>query len=466
MTATGPRRSPVDRPREVAFEVVRAVTERHAYANLVLPDALRSASLSGRDAAFATELTYGTLRRQGTYDAIIDACVRPAGRAVDPAVRDLLRLGSHQLLGMNVPAHAAVSTTVTMTSRHVGRGAAGFVNAILRRVGSHSSQTWLQRLADGLDPHSNEAIGLTHAHPPWLVAALRDALAAHGRPSSELAELLAIDNVAPHVTLAALPGRCDIEELLSQGARRGQWSPFAVTIDGDPGAVSAVSEGRARVQDEGSQLVAAAVPEVTLPGPDTDWLDMCAGPGGKAALMAAFAGQRGAALTAWEVKPHRARLMEQSLGDLSAIVTTEVRDAAHTEGDRRVGQFDRVLLDAPCSGAGALRRRPEARWRRQPADVEQLADQQRRLLEAALRWARPGGLVAYVTCSPLRQETLDVVAGALSAHPDVRHLDARAALPSHVTDVGEGPDVQLWPHLHGTEAMYLALLRTSSTASG
>jgi 16S rRNA (cytosine967-C5)-methyltransferase len=461
--ATGGGARP-DPARRVAFAVLRAVAESGAYANLVLPERLRAAGISGRDAAFATELTYGTLRRSGTYDVIAAACVDRPWSSVDRPVQDLLRLGAHQLLGMNVPRHAAVATTVELAKAEIGRGRAGFVNAVLRRVGERSYDAWVDKLSAGSDPSTPEALGLRHAHPPWLVRELHAALTARGRPEPELVDLLEADNRAPEVTLVARPGRCSLQELLAAGARQGRWTQTAAAWpSGDPGSLPAVREQRAGVQDEGSQMVTAAVVAADVTG-GTDWasggelwLDMCAGPGGKAALLAALAAERGASLQAWELLPHRARLVSQAVGDGATVRVVDAGDprrvAESTDG------FDRVLLDAPCSGAGALRRRPEARWRKQLDDLPALVAGQRRLLENALRLVRPGGVVGYTTCSPLLDETTGVVDAVLSGRTDVQRLDVRDLLPGQPPDIGSGPDAQLWPHLHGTDAMYLALLR-------
>lgn len=455
-----------DPSRRVAFEVLRAVTERGAYANLLLPDRLRAAGLAGRDAAFATELTYGTLRRSGTYDAIAAACVDRSWSDVDRPVQDLLRLGAHQLLGMNVPTHAAVATTVELAKAEIGRGRAGFVNAVLRRVGERSYDAWVAELSGAGDPSAAESLGLRHAHPSWLVRRFSAALTARDRPTAELSALLEADNRPPEVTLVARPGRCTLTELLAEGASPGRWTQTAaVWPSGDPGTLLAVREQRAGVQDEGSQMVTAALVAADLAG-DVDpggerWLDMCAGPGGKAALLAALAIERGATLQAWELLPHRARLVRQAVGDTA---TVRVVDAGDPQRIAESGEgFDRVLLDAPCSGAGALRRRPEARWRKQPENLPELVAGQHRLLENALRLVRPGGVVGYVTCSPLLDETSGVVDAVLLGRTDVERLEVGGLLPGQPPDVGPGPDAQLWPHLHGTDAMYLALLRRTGT---
>ncbi|WP_130797220.1 RsmB/NOP family class I SAM-dependent RNA methyltransferase [Streptomyces otsuchiensis] len=455
------RRPTKDPVRFLAFQALRAVDERDAYANLALPPLLREARKNGmddRDAALATELVYGTLRWQGSYDAILAECVDRPLREVDPPVLDVLSLGAHQLLSTRIPTHAAVSATVELARVAVGDGRAKFVNAVLRRVTADDLGGWLERIAPSYDDDAEEHLALTHAHPRWVVSAMWDALGG-GRAGMEA--LLDADNERPAVTLVARPGRSSTDELLVAGAEAGRWSPYAVHLaqGGEPGAVPAVAEGRAGVQDEGSQLVALALANAPVEGDDSRWLDGCAGPGGKAALLAALAAERGAALLAAERQPHRARLVERALAGNPGPY--QVITADSTRPGWQPGSFDRVLVDVPCTGLGALRRRPEARWRRRPEDLERFAPLQRSLLREALRAVRPGGVVGYATCSPHPAETGAVVEDVLRrtrTTTPAERVDARPLFPG-VPDLGDGPAVQLWPHLHGTDAMYLALLR-------
>ena len=473
-TAQAPseRRRGGDPARTAALDVLRQVAESDAYANLVLPPLLRERGLVGRDAAFATELTYGTLRLRGRYDAVIAlAAGRPVER-LDAPVLDVLRLGAHQLLGMRVPAHAAVSETVALARTAVGAGPAQLVNAALRRVAERPLEEWLERIAEAAGPDESAQLATVHSHPVWVVRALRQALAEDGRPTTETAALLEADNASPAVTVVARPGLTDVGEVLEQadGARAGRWAPTAVVLgSGDPAALPVVRSGRAGVQDEGSQLVALALAAAPLDGPDARWLDLCAGPGGKSALLGSVLAARAddaapgrPSLVAVEVQPHRADLVRRSVAAVPDGVV-EVRTADGRDvGREEPGAFDRVLVDAPCTGLGALRRRPESRWRRSPADLAALGDLQRALLGAALDAVRPGGLVAYVTCSPHVAETRLVVRDVVRRRDDVEQLDAREAVRAVAGDdlpLGAGPHVQLWPHVHGTDAMFLALLR-------
>lgn len=469
----GERRRVGDPARTAAFDVLRDVAESEAYANLVLPPLLRHRGITGRDAGFATELAYGTLRMQGRYDAIIEIAAKRSADAIDPPVLDVLRLGAHQLLAMRVPAHAAVSETVALARGRVGAGAAQFVNAVLRSISATPLEEWLERIKETAGPDDVDRLAVTESHPGWIARALRQALAADHRDPAELEALLSADNAAPAVTMVARPGLAEAEEILAAAphATPGRWTRTAVVLQGgDPAAVPGVRDGRVGVQDEGSQIVAlalAAVPAEAGPGnagagTGERWLDLCAGPGGKAALLGALAAQRGAHLVANELQPHRALLVERAVAAVPEGVVDVRCGDGRTVGTEEREQYDRVLVDAPCTGLGALRRRPESRWRRLPTDLGPLTDLQRSLLGSALDAVRPGGVVAYVTCSPHLAETQLVVRDVLKRHPEIVQLDARDAVRAVAGDeiaLGEGPWVQLWPHVHGTDAMHLALLR-------
>jgi 16S rRNA (cytosine967-C5)-methyltransferase len=445
-----PRRKPLDPARRAAFDVLRAVSERDAYANLALPALLRERGITGLDAAFATELTYGACRTRGLLDAVI---ARAAGRPpenISPVLLDLLRLGAYQLLRMRVDAHAAVDTTVEQAGIEFDSARAGFVNGVLRTIASRDEQSWTDELA----PPDSDPVGhlaFVHAHPRWIAQAFADAL---GADAGELDALLAADDERPLVHLAARPGVLTAGDLAAAvNGTVGRYSPYAVYLaGGDPGQVGAVRDGSALVQDEGSQLVARALALAPVGDDGGRWLDLCAGPGGKTALLAAIGTESGARVTAIEPNARRAELVEENTRGLPVdVLRVDGRGPGIEPG------FDRVLVDAPCTGLGALRRRPEARWRRQPADVPALARLQRELLASAITLTRPGGVVLYATCSPHLSETVGVVADALRRQP-VTALDARPLFEG-VEGLGDGPYVQLWPHRHGTDAMFAAVLK-------
>ena len=462
-----------DPQRLAAYTVLRAVADG-AYANLELPRVLRDKGIHGRDAAFTTELVYGAVRMRGFYDPVIAvAAGRPVSQ-VDANVLDTLRLGAHQLLGMRVATHAAVDETVALARKVNGAGAAGFVNAVMRRISERDRDAWLAEVVP--DGDLTARLAVAESHPEWIVKALRAALLGHAATTAEtvdadLTALVTADNAPAKVSLVARPGFSTVDELVGAGADRSPLSPVGALLHGgDPGGISAVREGRAGVQDEGSQLIALALASVPVEGSGTEqWLDLCAGPGGKAGLLASLALQAGADLTANEVSEHRTELVRQTLRPALARAAAAGRSVTVRTGDGRTvgsdepGRYDRVLVDAPCTGLGALRRRPEARWRRTPADLADLGRLQRELLGSAIDATAPGGVVAYATCSPHLAETQFVVRDVAKRRDDVELLEAR----DHVRDAsgspvdvpGAGPTVQLWPHVHGTDGMFLALLR-------
>ena len=466
-----------DPARRAAYDVLRAVADRDAYANLLLPALLTERGLTGRDAAFATELTYGTLRGRGTYDAILAAC--SDRDELDPPVRDVLRLGAHQLLATRVGSHAAVATSVDLAKDVCGPRPSGFVNAVLRRVATRDLDAWIQVVAPDRSRDLSGYLAVRHSYPRWIIDAFRDALGPAGAAETE--DALAAGNVRPEVVLAlsptpdGLPPSPDATGRWPDGERT-RWSPYGYRLaGGNPAPL--VASGQAAVQDEASQLAALALTRIGLDpmdpmdprdptdGEDRLWLDLCAGPGGKARLLSGLAAARGARLVAADIRPHRAQRVLEALrragGEVPGVLVADGRQVPWPPGT-----FDRVLADVPCSGLGSLRRRPEARWRKTPADVVALAGLQRELLNAAIDSVRPGGVVAYVTCSPHLAETRDVVTAVVRSRDDVTILDAPAVLPE--VPALRGPDpanpesqrfAQFWPHRHGTDAIFLALLR-------
>ncbi|HEY2491251.1 MAG TPA: transcription antitermination factor NusB [Streptosporangiaceae bacterium] len=497
--SAGPRRTPrADPVRRAVCDVLLAVATRGAYANLLLPSVLRDRQLSGRDAALATELCYGTLRGQGSYDAILNACSDRPVVKMDPPVREVLRLGVHQLLGTRIAAHAAVATSVDLAKDVAGSRTAGFVNAVLRRVSTRDLEAWVTAVAPDRRADPAGYLAVRHSYPGWIVAAFREALAEdpHQAPEAPLAGVedesaraaartalagvedesagaaartalaeteaaLAAGNVAPRVTLCALPGRSEPGELAgTAGCEPARWSPFGVYLaHGDPASIPAVRERRAIVQDEASQLAALALSRAEVTGPDRLWLDMCAGPGGKAGLLAGLAAARGARLLASDVREHRASLAADALAGVPSAATVA---ADGTAPAWRPAAFDRVLADVPCSGLGSLRRRPESRWRRSPRQLTELARLQRTLLATAIDSVRPGGVVGYVTCSPHVAETRDVLAAVLDGRQDTEVLDAPALLAGVAglsCPAPFGKYAQFWSHRHGTDAIFLAVIR-------
>jgi 16S rRNA (cytosine967-C5)-methyltransferase len=448
--------------RRVAADVLRAVREDDAYANLLLPVRIRDAKLGPVDAAFTTELVYGTLRMQGYYDRVIALAAQREPDRIDLPVLDVLRLGTHQLLGMRVAPHAVLDESVELVRRARVGSAAGFVNGVLRTVSRRTPVEWHDQVVAAVS--GADRLAVEYSHPRWIVDALGDALSAE-KASGELAELLAADNAPPRIAFAALPGFADADELTARTG--GPFSPGAVSpigmlsTGGDPGRLPEVAAGRVRVQDEGSQLAALALTRARPVVVGERWLDMCAGPGGKAAVLAAEAAVGGALLVANEAVPARVGLVRNALSVFDGPDAPVVVEGDGRRFGRSAERFDRILLDAPCTGLGALRRRPEARWRKTEADLIGLTALQAELLDAAISALAPDGILAYVTCSPHLAETSRQIDAALARHPHLRRIDTGLvvdAISRRPVAKSGSQSVQLWPHRHGTDAMFIQLL--------
>jgi 16S rRNA (cytosine967-C5)-methyltransferase len=432
-----PRR--IDDPRLLAFEVLAEVELQGAYSNLILPKALSESILEANDRALATELVYGTLRMQGKHDHFISAASDRLLEQIDPKALIVLRLGTHQLKQMRVPSHAAIYESVELAKKVVGKSTASFVNAILRKIDSLD----FDQLSKPTQEYSK--LALEYSHPEWIVSSYFDSL----KNSSEVISLLQANNIPAKPTLIAWPGLATQGELLEAGALPIATSSVAATFDGNPGDIAAIRERRAGVQDLGSQLVVEKFYDQFKP--NLRWLDLCAGPGGKAAYLSALLKRDGGYLLANEISNERAKLVSQVMhhGEVNVSDGRSMPD--------ELGKFDRILLDAPCTGIGALRRRPEVRWRRNLQDLKNLTALQSELLESATRLLSPGGIIAYVTCSSHQAETKFQIRSFLKQHSNFTRI------PVKDERADNDGDLQLWPHRDGTDAMFLSLLRSKES---
>lgn len=434
--------------RDVATAVVGEIRSHNAYANLALPRAIAAARLNARDAADATDLCYGTARWQGLIDAVLAQCVDRPIADLDGDVLDILRVATCELLIAEEPPHI-VNEWVEVAKRRARR-ASGFVNATLRKVSARSADEWRELLGSLLDGDAR-TIALTN-HPSWIVRSFEQAL-----PPAEVSALLSSNNEVVHPTLVALPGITTVPS----GVDRGVLSPYAFAAP--PGPVSeipGIADGSIRVQDEGSQVASLLLAHVHPIAIAEEWLDLCAGPGGKSALLAALQRPHDGFLVANEPHDHRAELVRSALRPFDGRVRVISKDG-RIVGRDNPGRFDRVMLDVPCSGLGALRRRPESRWRKTEEELESLTFLQAELLTAGIRATKPGGWISYVTCSPDTRETVDVIQSVLDEFPSVdlvKTVDVLASFAPAARAVGRGTAVQLWPHRHGTDAMFIQLL--------
>lgn len=442
--------------RAAAWALHQQVWGEGAYANLAWPRIASDAKLSAEDRRFATELAYGSLRRYGQWGRLITLASGRAEKALEPGIWWVLVLGAHQLFAMSTAVHAAVNETVAL-SKAVGYArASGLVNAVMRRLSEKTLDQWLEALTDGVtDPL--DVLALRHAHPRWIVDALAHSLEREGR-SGELDALLDSHNSPARPQLVLLEGAPEPSDEATP------LSPRGVYATGDPGADARVAAGTARVQDEGSQLAALIAARVGGLGPRSRVLDACAGPGGKAAVLASALQAVGGKLVAIEQHPHRAELVRNSVRAFSTLVDVVTADVNEYLVDHR--PWDLIVLDAPCSGLGALRRRPEARWTKSPEDLPGLTHTQRTLLASAADALAPGGHLVYVTCSPVVEETTDAVSWLCESNGNIEAVDTAAVL-AEIT-AGEPPEVrvgqavQLWPHRHGTDAMFIQILRAKT----
>ncbi len=443
--------------RSVALDLLNKVSFEDSYANLVMPALLEEAKLNTRDSALAQELAFSTLRWQLTYDFILGQVSSRPVNEIDAIVLNALRLGAHQLLKMRIPPHAAINETVNLIRAVAGEKAVGFANGVLRRVSEKSFEQWID-IAEQKVASKTEFLSIQYSHPEWIVRALTQALAVDGL-SEDIEDLLATNNHPAFVNLVALPGLSEVDDFTSEDIRANPFSPFGFSIDsGNPGDIPEIRSGLARVQDEGSQIAAMALVAFKDVKDNETWLDMCAGPGGKAALLAALASQSGASLVANEVQEHRAKLVDQALRPFNDVEVT-VLDG-RTIGELTPDTYDRIIVDAPCSGLGALRRRPEARWRKSSEDLKTLTQLQFELLESAAKALKSGGSLLYVTCSPHVSETTAIIDKAQRVL-GLKVLDLTTVLNAKFMDnsLPKGrKTVQLYTHRDNTDCMFMAML--------
>ena len=434
-----------DAVRVLVYDILSEVNRRGGYSNLLLPQALSASDFETRDKGFATELLYGTLRMQGRHDFILQQVFDRPNSEVDTGIVDICRLGVHQLFEMRVATHAAVSATVELARKVIGESKASYVNAILRKVSAKSLEEWLSPLEEIQDPVVK--LSILHSHPEWIVSAYYDLLKDFALVEAELVA----NNMPASPTLVSWPGESTQEELVELGAVATRFSPYGARFEGSPGSLELVRHRKAGVQDEGSQLVADIF--MKFAGSAENILDLCAGPGGKAALISHLARAQGKNFFANEISEPRAALVKKVVGSFPVIVG-DGRDIA-SQPER----FDAILADVPCTGLGALRRRPEVRWRRTLQDLRALTELQRELSDAAISVLNVGGIFGYATCSPHFAETSAQVQQILKLHPELEQLEISQHLPEGLLDATRGLNLSLWTGRHETDSMFLAIFR-------
>ena len=436
--------------RLLAFDLVSQVNRNGAFANLRLPELLSESELDLRDRSFVTELAYGTLRMQGKHDFAISLKADRPINELDEKIVDLLRLGIHQIFEMRVPIHAAVGETVEVARAVAGESKASYVNALLRSISADLDL--YEAVKSDVKLPEIEKLSILYSHPIWIINSYFDQL----KDWNAVEELLRINNipVSPHIV--AWPGKSSVEEILQVGGEKLPIGTFSVLSDSLPNDYPAIKDKRAGIQDMGSQLVAEIFFATKNESP-LKWLDLCAGPGGKAALLhnLLLTEKPNDSFLANEPTSHRADLVARVVPK-NKVISLDGRDF-QSFGEK----FDRILIDAPCSGLGALRRRPEARWRRSLNDLKELLPLQRELIDSAYEMLNPGGIIGFATCSPLLAETKSQILDAKYRHKDLKILDIAQFSPSGSTGVNPDGSLQLWTHLDGSDSMFMALLQKS-----
>jgi 16S rRNA (cytosine967-C5)-methyltransferase len=428
----------------LAYELITQVNREGAFANIRLPELLRKSKLLPIDRNLATEISYGTLRMQHRHDFVAKKFIDRDFESLDSQIQDLLRMGIHQLTQMRIPDHAAVSETVEVARYVAGDSKASYVNAVLRKV---STDFEIEESIKDLP--TAEKLSIQYSHPSWIINAFYDQL----KNWDEVEELLQANNKAAKPDIVRWPGKSTIEEFAQLGAQSILGVVNGYQIENIPSEFAPIIERRAGVQDRGSQIVVENF--LATWKPNLGWLDMCAGPGGKAAYLFHSLNEREASadFLANEPIPHRAELVKRVVNN-QQVVSFDGRES------KNFGRsFDRILVDAPCSGLGALRRRPEARWRRTLKDLKELVVIQRELLASAQQLLNPGGMIAYVTCSPHLSETKAQIMNFLVDFPDMKLVNIGNFSGSNSTGVLPDGTVQLWSHRDDSDSMFMAILQ-------
>ncbi|MFF2015970.1 16S rRNA (cytosine(967)-C(5))-methyltransferase RsmB [Paenibacillus sp. NPDC058177] len=442
--------------REVALDVLVRVEQQGAYSNLLLNSSLQKSSLSREDTGLATELVYGTISRMNTLDEVLEGFVSKGIAKLQPWVRNLLRLSLYQIMYLDrVPSHAAVNEAVNIAKKRGHQGISGMVNGVLRSVLRAGD---LPVLPENLGPAKR--ISIRHSHPLWLVQRW---IAEYGVETAEA--MCASNNEPPAISVRVNTTMISRERLLEKMAAEGlevspsKVSPYGIVIKGggNPALTSWYRNGYLSVQDESSMLVA----EVVAPEPGMKVLDCCAAPGGKTSHMGELMKDEGT-IHANDLHPHKAALIADQARRLGLeCVVTGSADALDLEQKFEPGSFDRILLDAPCSGLGVIRRKPDLKWRKQPEDIESVSALQRQLLQSVSRLLKPGGVLVYSTCTTEKAENGEVVASFLEHNPDFASLTFASDVWNRLegTALAAGEGIQLLPHHYGSDGFYIARLQ-------
>jgi 16S rRNA (cytosine967-C5)-methyltransferase len=440
-------------PREVALEVINRVHKTGSYANLLLSKKLQDSGLDIRDRALVTELTYGTLRAQGTLDWVIKQFSKQKLEKIPDLVLDLLRMSIYQIIYMDVPDHAAVNEAVEIAKRHFHPGIAKFINGLLRTIAREKEKLpWPDKDADPV-----RYIALRHSHPTWMVKLWVDEFG-----MAEAEALCEANNRVPRLTIRVNRLKTH-PEILAETIKAAGWEveeglylseALSVRGGGDITRLKRFKEGHFYVQDESSMIIA----HVVDPQPGETILDAAAAPGGKTTHLAELMQNKGQ-IIAVDANANRVNLMKQNFDRMGVTIALPIKADATKLKAVIKKPVDRVLLDAPCSGLGVLARRPDSRWAKKHEQISELSLLQTDMLVAVADFVKPGGVLVYSVCTLTRQETRLVVERFLRIREDFYVENVAPFLPERLRADIKDDMIQLLPHKHGIDGLFIARLR-------
>lgn len=444
----------MDYAREAALKVMYEINQKGAYANIALNKYLDDEKLRSIDRAFVTELVYGSIKWKLTIDRVIAGYSNIKIEKLSPWILNILRLGTYQILKMTkVPVSASCNESVKLARRYGHRASAGFVNAVLRNIAKNGADI-------AVPPKETDLTGylsVTYSYPKWIVEKI---VGVFGEEFGE--GLLDAGNSTPHTTVRTNTLKISPEELIEKleeegvSAVPGNFVKEAVVLKSTAsvGRLEAFKNGLFQVQDESSMLAAKALNPIA-----GDFvLDACSAPGGKATHMAQLMENKGK-IIACDVHEHKLKLIDDSAERLGInIIESKLTDASKPNTDYE-GAFDKVLLDAPCTGLGIIRRKPDIKWSRKAKDIEDIVSLQRRLIRNVSKWVKPGGVLVYSTCTVLPEENEDIINNFLMESEDFEADDIKKFMPAELATRAKGCMLQLYPNIDGTDGFFISRIR-------
>lgn len=444
----------LDHSREIALKILFEINEKGAYSNIELNKQLTANELGDLDRGFVTELVYGAVKWKLTLDRLIAMHSNIKMSKLSPWILNILRLGAYQLLFMSkVPASAACNESVKLAGRYGHKASAGFVNAILRKIAREGMDNVIPDKETDLPGY----LSVKYSYPKWLTSKYATLF------NAEFAEgLLEAGNRSPDLTVRANTLRVSAEELKmeleKEGvlAEQGRFIKEALAIKSPVpiARLAAFKKGLFQVQDESSMLPAA----VLAPEPGDNVLDACSAPGGKAINMAQMMNNRGKVI-ARDIHEHKLKLIDEAAARLgTSIVESELHDAAEPDPGHEA-HFDKVLLDAPCSGLGIVRRKPDIKWARESEDIESITALQKKLLQNVSKAVKSGGVLVYSTCTILPEENEYIVRNFIESNTEFYEDDISPYIPAALALHAKGCMLQVYPNRDGIDGFFIARLK-------